>query len=117
MQYHQKYLPTSDSKANLTNIFLVVTNSDDKEGFVRLGNERVIEARLSDANVFWKKNKSQILVKQVGNLKEINFLNKLGSLVQKIQRISKLGALTSDQLNFNKENIEIESSICKVDLL
>ena len=99
------------------NIFLVVTNSDDKKGFVRLGNERVIEARLSDANFFWKKNKSQNLVKQVGNLKEINFFNKLGSLFQKIQRIRKLGALTSDQLNFNKEKIEIASSICKVDLL
>ena len=117
MQYHQKYFPTFDSKANLTNIFLVVTNSDDKKGFVRLGNERVIEARLSDADFFWKKNKSQNLVKQVGNLKEINFFNKLGSLFQKIQRIRKLGALTSDQLNFNKEKIEIASSICKVDLL
>ena len=117
MQSHQKYFPTFDNKKNLTNIFLVVTNSDDKKGFVKLGNERVIAARLSDANFFWKKNKSQNLVKRVGNLKEINFFNKLGSLFQKVQRIRKLGALTSDQLNFNKEKIEIASSICKVDLL
>jgi len=117
MQSHQKYFPTFDKKGNLTNIFLVVTNSDDKKGYVKLGNERVIAARLNDANFFWKKNKSQNLVKQVGNLKEINFFNKLGSLFQKVQRIRKLGAFTSDQLNFNKEKIEIASSICKVDLL
>ena len=117
MQQNQKYFPTFDQKGDLTNIFLVVTNCDDKKGFIKLGNERVIEARLSDANFFWKKNKSQNLVKQVVNLKAINFFTKLGSLYEKVQRIRKLGSLTSDQLNYNKEKIEIAASICKVDLL
>ena len=117
MQQHQKYFPTFDQKGNLLNIFLVVTNCDDKKGFIKSGNERVIEARLNDANFFWKKNKSQNLVKQVANLKAINFFTRLGSLFEKVQRIRKLGSLTSDQLNYNKEKIEIAASICKVDLL
>ncbi len=77
MQNHQKYFPTFDLNGNLTNFFLVVTNSDDKKGFVKQGNERVIEARLRDAKFFWEKNKSQNLIKQVGSLKSINFFKKL----------------------------------------
>ena len=117
MQQHQKYFPTFDLKGNLLNTFFVVTNSEDTKGLVKLGNERVINARLSDANFFWKKNKSLNLVKQVGNLKSINFFYKLGSLFEKVQRIRKLGSLISDQLNYNKEKIEVSASICKVDLL
>ena len=49
MQNHQKYFPTIDNKGNMTNSFLVVTIKQDKKGFIKLGNERVVEARLSDA--------------------------------------------------------------------
>ena len=69
MQYHQKYFPTFDLKGNITNEFLVVANNKDTKGFIKLGNERVVEARLSDAQFFWEKNKSQNLVKQVSKLK------------------------------------------------
>ena len=117
MQQHQKYFPILDANKNLTNIFLVVSNLDDQKGFIKIGNERVIEARLRDASFFWKKNKSVNLVKQVGQLKEINFFTEIGSLLEKVKRLRKLGSLISDQLNFNKEKIEITSSICKVDLL
>ena len=55
MQHHQKYFPTFDKKNNLTNNFLVVANTKDLKGFIKLGNERVVEARLSDAQFFWQK--------------------------------------------------------------
>ena len=58
MQHHQKYFPTFDKKGNITNEFLVVTNKQDRKGFIKLGNERVVEARLSDAEFFWHKDKS-----------------------------------------------------------
>ena len=69
MQYHQKYFPTFDKKGKITNEFLVVANNKDEKGYIKLGNERVVEARLSDAQFFWEKNKSQNLVKQVSKLK------------------------------------------------
>ena len=72
MQNHQKYFPAFDKKENITNNFFVVADIKDQKGFVKLGNERVIEARLSDAEFFWKRNKSQNLVKQVSKLKGIN---------------------------------------------
>ena len=55
MKYHQKYFPTFDKKNNISNKFLVVANNDDKKGFIKEGNERVVEARLNDAEFFWKK--------------------------------------------------------------
>jgi len=117
MQQHQKYFPLFNQEDNLTNVFIIVTNLEDKKGLVKIGNERVISARLSDAKFFWEKNKTQSLVKQVGNLKSINFFSKLGTMFHKVQRIRKLGAMIADQLNLNKEKVEISASICKTDLL
>ena len=117
MQSHQKYFPTFDNKDNLTNNFIVVADNKDSKGLIKLGNERVIEARLNDAEFFWKKNRSQNLVKQVSKLKNINYFKGLGSYFDKVQRIRKLCGIISDEMLISKEKIEIASSICKVDLM
>ena len=117
MQHHQKYFPTFDKKGNITNEFLVVTNKHDKKGFIKLGNERVVEARLSDAEFFWKKDKSQNLVKRVLKLKSMNYFKGLGTYFDKIQRMRKLGGILSDELMISKEKVELSTSICKVDLI
>ena len=117
MKHHQKYFPTFDEKNNLTNNFLIVANTKDVKGLIKNGNQRVVEARLNDAQFFWEKNKSQSLVKQVSKLKNINFFKGLGTYLDKAQRIRKLSGLISDELLISKEKIEIASSICKVDLL
>ena len=117
MQHHQRYFPTYDKKNNLTNSFFIVADSADPKNLVKSGNERVIDARLSDAEFFWNKNKSQNLVKQISKLKSINYFKGLGNYYDKVQRIRKLSSLISDELLISKEKIEIASSICKVDLL
>ena len=96
MQSHQKYIPTFDKKEKLTNKFLVVSDSKDPKGYIKQGNERVIEARLNDAEFFWNRNKSQNLIKQLSDLKKINFFKGLGSYFDKTQRIKKLSSLISD---------------------
>jgi glycyl-tRNA synthetase beta chain len=117
MQFHQKYFPTFDEKGKITNEFLVVANNKDTEGFIKAGNERVVEARLSDAQFFWEKNKSQNLVKQVSRLKTMNYFKGLGSYFDKIQRMRKLGGMISDELLISKDQVELSASICKVDLI
>ena len=117
MQYHQKYFPTFDQKGNITNEFLVITNKQDKKGFIKLGNERVVEARLSDAEFFWEKDKSQNLVKKVSKLKSMNYFEGLGTYFDKVQRMRKLGGMLSDELLISKEKVELSASICKVDLV
>tara|TARA_Y100000590_G_scaffold259355_1_gene291246 strand:+ start:1714 stop:3780 length:2067 start_codon:yes stop_codon:yes gene_type:complete len=117
MQSHQKYFPLFNINNKLTNSFLLVSNLPDKKGYIKIGNQRVIEARLSDAKFFWDKNKVQNLVKQVSKLKSLSFFNQLGTFYDRTQRLRKLAGPISDQLNLNKEKIEISSSICKADLV
>ena len=116
MQSHQKYFPTFDNKNEITNEFLIVSNKKDHKGLIKLGNERVIEARLSDAEFFWKKDKTKNLVKKVSELKSINFFKGLGTYFDKVQRMRKLGGMISDELLISKEKIELSVSICKTDL-
>ena len=117
MQFHQKYFHTFDKKGNITDIFLVVANNKDSKGFIKNGNERVVNARLSDAQFFWEKNKSNNLVKQVTKLKSMNYFKGLGTYFDKVQRMRRLGAMISDELLISKEKVEISATICKVDLL
>ena len=117
MQFHQKYFHTFDKKGNITNNFLVVANNKDNKGFIKVGNERVVNARLSDAQFFWEKNKSNNLVKQVLKLKSMNYFKGLGTYFDKVQRMRRLGGMISDELLISKDKVEISTTICKVDLL
>jgi len=117
MQFHQKYFHTFDKKGNITNNFLVVANSKDNKGFIKVGNERVVNARLSDAQFFWEKNKSNNLVKQVSKLKSMNYFKGIGTYFDKVQRMRRLGGVISDELLISKDKVEISTTICKVDLL
>jgi len=116
LQRHQRYFPLFDSKNRLTNSFLIVANKTDTQNIIRDGNKRVVLARLSDAKFFWQKDKSKNLIKQINKLKEITFFEKIGTIYDKTQRLRKLAAIISDQLNINKEKIEIAASITKSDL-
>jgi len=116
MQSHQKYFPIFDNKGEITNEFLIVANKKDQKGLIKIGNERVVEARLSDAEFFWNKDKTQNLVKKVSELKLMNFFKGLGTYFDKVQRMRKLGAMISDELLISKEKVELSASICKTDL-
>ena len=116
METHQKYFPTFNDKNEITNEFLIVANRKDHKGFIKIGNERVVEARLNDAEFFWNKDKSQNLVKKVSELKSMNFFKGLGNYFDKVQRMRKLGGIISDELLISKEKVELSASICKTDL-
>ena len=116
METHQKYFPTFNDKNEITNEFLIVTNKKDYKGLIKIGNERVVDARLNDADFFWNKDKSQNLVKKVSELKSMNFFKGLGNYFDKVQRMRKLGGVISDELLISKEKVELSASICKTDL-
>ncbi len=116
LQTNQRYFPLFDTKDRLTNFFLVVVNKADKNNLIKEGNKRVVEARLSDARFFWEKDKSKNLIKQIAKLKDITFYEKIGTIYDKTQRLRKLSSSMSDELNINKEKVEIAASVCKSDL-
>jgi glycyl-tRNA synthetase beta chain len=116
LEKHQRYFPIFDSRGRLTNNFFVVANKKDEKKFITIGNKRVVEARLADAKFFWDRDRSKNLIKQIANLKTVTFYEKLGTVYDKTQRIRKLAAMLSDNLNLNKEKIQIAASISKSDL-
>ena len=116
LQVHQKYFPLFDNKDRLTNYFFVVANKKDNKNLIKNGNKKVVEARLADAKFFWDKDKSKNLIKQIAKLKKIIFYEKIGTIYDKTQRLRNLASLISDELNTNKEKMQIAASISKSDL-
>ena len=116
LEKHQRYFPIFDSRERLTNYFFVVANKKDEKKLITEGNKRVVDARLSDAKFFWEKDRSKNLIKQTANLKAITFYEKIGTIYDKTQRIRNLAGLLSDELNINKEKVQVAASISKSDL-
>ena len=116
LEKHQRYFPIFDNRDRLTNHFFVVANKKDDKKFITEGNKRVVEARLSDAKFFWERDRSKNLIKQTNNLKTITFYENIGTIYDKTQRIKNLAGLLSDELNLNKEKIQVAASISKSDL-
>ncbi len=116
LEKHQRYFPIFDSRDRLTNYFFVVANKKDEKKLITQGNRRVVEARLADAKFFWDKDRSKNLIKQIANLKSVIFYEKLGTIYDKTQRLRKLAGLLSDDLNINKEKVQVAASISKSDL-
>ena len=116
LEKHQRYFPIFDSRDRLTNYFFVVANKKDEKKLITQGNKRVVEARLADAKFFWDKDRSKNLIKQIANLKSVTFYEKLGTIYDKTQRLRQLAGLLSDDLNINKEKVQVAASISKSDL-
>ena len=116
LEKHQRYFPIFDSRDRLTNYFFVVANKKDEKKLITQGNKRVVEARLADAKFFWDKDRSKNLIKQIANLKSVTFYEKLGTIFDKTQRLRQLAGLLSDDLNINKEKVQVAASISKSDL-
>ncbi len=117
LQTHQRYFTLEDHRYRISNEFIVVTNKKDLKKLIKTGNERVVEARLSDASFFWEKDKSLNLIKQINKLKQVTFYDNLGTIYEKTQRLRKMAYFISDQLNLNKEKVEIAASVSKSDLV
>ncbi len=92
MRSHQKYFSTLDKSGKLANRFIVVANTETKDGGKQViaGNERVLRARLSDAKFFWDQDRAAKLESRVDALKDRVFHAKLGNLLEKVDRIEKL---------------------------
>ena len=90
MKHHQKYFAVYED-GQLTNRFLAVTNTDgDPEGLIRRGNERVLRARFNDAKFFWEMDQKKKLADRVADLARVTFQAKLGSYLEKTNRIKVL---------------------------
>ncbi len=91
MRHHQKYFSVESADGELAPHFVAVMNtSGDPEGLVKRGNERVLKARFNDARFFWDVDQQKKLADRVGDLAKVTFQAKLGSYLEKTDRIVKL---------------------------
>ncbi len=92
MRAHQKYFSLLNADGSLAPRFVVVANTEAKDGgkAVVAGNERVLRARLSDAKFFWDQDRKQPLESRIQALADSVFHAKLGSMAQKVERLTAL---------------------------
>jgi len=115
MKEHQRYFPVyKDGK--LTNHFVVVSNAitDDYSAVIN-GNERVLRARLSDALFFWENDLKNGLSTE--GLKNITYMDKLGSVYDKVKREEKVADVLASILGEDKNLVNRAVNLAKADLL
>ncbi|NPA55672.1 MAG: glycine--tRNA ligase subunit beta, partial [Epsilonproteobacteria bacterium] len=100
----------------LTNNFVVVSNAltDDYSAVIN-GNERVLRARLSDALFFWENDLKNGL--DIEGLKNITYMDKLGSVYDKVKREEKIANILADILKEDKTLVNKAINLAKADLL
>ncbi len=118
MKQHQKYFPLADANGKLLPRFLVVSNLKLADaGAVIHGNERVLRARLSDARFFFEQDKKQRLDARVPRLADVVYHNKLGSQLQRVERLQKLAGEIARRLGGDGAKAERAAYLMKADLL
>ena len=91
MRHHQRYFSVTRPDGSLAPRFVAVMNtSEDPEGLVRGGNERVLRARFNDARFFWDFDQKRKLADRVESLAHVTFQARLGSYLDKANRMVAL---------------------------
>ena len=121
MKGHQRYCPVIDNKGKLYPKFVAVLNMDDAAALkAKDGNERVLRARLADARFFLEEDKKIPLGKRAEGLKDMMFHGKLGSYMERTNRIVNISNFIAQEIGFSNrliEDVKRAAYLCKADLL
>ena len=118
MKTNQKYFPLFDSAGKLKNQFLIVSNMElaDPKKVVQ-GNERVVRPRLADARFFFETDKKTRLDARIPELAKVVYHNKLGTLSERVTRVSKLAGEIAVLIGADKTRAERAGMLAKADLV
>lgn len=102
MRDHQRYFPVKSADGKLLPLFLTVRNGG-KEYLetVQHGNERVLRARLADAQFFFDEDRKKSLAEHLEKLKTVVFQEGLGTVYDKSLRLEKLAGKIADAIDAN----------------
>jgi glycyl-tRNA synthetase beta chain len=119
MQHHQRYVPVVNKKGRLLPSFVAVSNTKAQDmEVVTKGNERVLRARLADAQFFFREDQKVPLEKRVEELKGVIFQAKLGTSYEKVMRIQGLAVKLAEELAPKAKKIVARGAyLCKADLM
>lgn len=117
---HQKYFPVFDNNSKLTEKFIVIANGDPKYSEIfKEGNERVLNARLEDAEFYFKEDTKKGFEKYVDNLRNITYVESLGSYYLKMERLEKISIFIGNIIRLDRNQMEYlkrAAFLCKADL-
>ena len=118
MRHHQKYFSLRDAGGKLMPNFITINNTLARDpGLVVAGNERVLRARLSDAQFFYREDLKVPLETFVERLKNVVFQTKLGTSYEKMTRFRTLATELAEKLSpAKKEKVRRTALLCKADL-
>jgi len=121
MKEHQRYFPVVDNDGRLLPYFITVRNGNDEFiDNVRIGNERVLHARLKDAQFFYEEDLKESLESKVEKLKTVVFQERLGTVYDKAARISALAEFIGNKLSLTDAQmsmLKLAAYLCKADLV
>lgn len=120
MREHQRYFPVLDEDGNLLNKFITVRNGGSEHlDIVTHGNERVLRARLSDAEFFFNEDRAIKLEDRLEKLKTVSFQEGLGNMYDKSERLVKMAEMLRFAINtpVDEEGLRRCALLCKTDLV
>lgn len=120
MKEHQRYFPVKSKDGKLLPHFVTVRNGNaDYLDNVAKGNEKVLRARLSDADFFYREDKKKEIASALEKLKSIVYHEEIGTLAEKTARVQKLTGILVDQVEISdqKELALRAAEIAKFDLV
>ena len=118
MKDNQKYFPLVDNHGKLLNKFIFVANIASKDpSQIISGNEKVVRPRLSDAQFFFVTDAKTKLVDRLPALGTVLFQQKLGTLLEKSERIAKVAAFIAGKIGADVVHAERAGLLSKTDLM
>ncbi|MCP2040084.1 glycyl-tRNA synthetase beta chain [Neisseria sp. HSC-16F19] len=118
MQQNQKYFPLLDAQGKLINRFLLVSNLETADpSHIISGNERVLRARLADAEFFYKQDQKATLESRLPKLAQVVYHNKIGSQAERIERLQSIAAHIAKALGADAATAERAARLAKADLV
>jgi len=119
MRKHQRYFPVVDEAGKLLPHFVAISNMKAKDmDVIRVGNERVLRARLKDAAFFFKEDRKTPLPERVPKLRGIIFQERLGTMLDKVERLERLvGYLAEKVAPHLADEARRAAHLCKADLV
>ncbi|MBX2878630.1 MAG: glycine--tRNA ligase subunit beta [Granulosicoccus sp.] len=117
MQENQRYFALLDENEALLPAFITIANieSTDPQTVID-GNERVIRPRFADTMFFWNQDKKRTLVSHHSELSRLQLPGKLGSVADKLDRMTKLTDYLSEEFGVDASQSQRAVMLCKCDL-
>lgn len=117
MRSHQRYFAMSDLAGRLANRFVTIAGTITRDvAVVRAGNERVLAARLADAQFFFREDRKRSLDDFAERLDSVVFQKKLGSIGDKVRRVRAASRALAERVGVHVALADRAAALCKADL-